>query len=49
MANRTRIFETLSKTSGVITENMLLLEYRKQAKTAALDGQYNQSNIKILY
>ena len=37
----------MSKARGVITENILLLNYQKQAITAALNGQYNQTNVKI--
>ena len=37
---------SLSKARGVITENILLLKYQKQAITAALNVQYNQWNIK---
>ena len=37
---------SLSKARVVITENILLLKYQKQAITAALNVQYNQWNIK---
>ena len=37
---------SLSKARGVITENILLLKYQKQAITAALNVQYSQWNIK---
>ena len=37
---------SLPKARGVITENILLLKYQKQAITAALNVQYNQWNIK---
>ena len=37
---------SLSKARGVLTENILLLKYKKQAITATLNGQYNESNIK---
>ena len=37
---------SLPKARVVITENILLLKYQKQVITAALNGQYNQSNIK---
>ena len=37
---------SLSKARGVITENILLLKYQKQAITAALNVQYNQWNIR---
>ena len=40
---------SLSKARGVITENILLLKYQKQAITAALNGYYNSSNIKKKY
>ena len=55
MLNRTRLCNlkiwiketlSLSKARGVIRENILLLKYQKQAITAALNGQHNQSNIK---
>ena len=36
----------MSKAKGVITANILLLKYQKQAIAAALDDQYNHSNIK---
>ena len=51
MLNRTQVCNlniwikgtlSLSKARGVITENILLLKYQKQAITAALNGQYNQ-------
>ena len=37
---------SLSKARVVITENILLLIYQKQAITAVLNVQYNQWNIK---
>ena len=50
MANRIQVCNlkiwiketSLSKARGVVTENILLLKYQKQAITAALNGQYNQ-------
>ena len=37
----------MSKARGGITDNiLLLLKYQKQAITTALNGQYNQSNVK---
>ena len=37
---------SLSKVRGAITVDILLLKYQKQAVTAVLNSQYNQSNTK---
>ena len=42
----TKETSSLSKARGGITVNILLLKYQKQAITIALNGQYNQSNVK---
>ena len=36
----------MSKVRGAITVDILLLKYQKQAVTAVLNSQYNQSNTK---
>ena len=37
---------SLSKPRELVTENILLLKYQKQAITVALNRRYNQSDIK---